>query len=54
MRKRFVVVTLVLLAMLALGCAAGKPQTVTEETKVKCPKCGVEFTVQEGREAAGK
>jgi hypothetical protein len=32
-----------ILAILASGCAAG-----SKGTTVKCPKCGVIFTIQEG------
>ena len=34
---------LVMVAVFSLGCA-----TVDKEAKVKCPKCGAVFTVQEG------
>ena len=34
---------LALLAVFSFGCA-----NVTKETKIKCPKCGAVFTVDEG------
>ncbi len=34
---------LAILAVLSIGCAG-----VSKESKVKCPKCGAVFTVQEG------
>lgn len=37
--------------LVVLGCAAGQPKGdagVTKDTKVRCPKCGVEFKVGEG------
>jgi len=34
---------LVLLAILSLQCTG-----VSRETKVRCPKCGVVFTIEEG------
>ncbi len=34
---------LVALAVFSLGCAQ-----VSKETKIKCPKCGAIFTVDEG------
>jgi hypothetical protein len=38
------VFALVVLAAFTLGCAG----YVSKETKVKCPKCGAVFTVEEG------
>ena len=45
MRK--VLTALVLgLALAAAGCAV--TQKMDKDTKIKCPKCGVEFPAQEG------
>ena len=41
------VLTLVVLAAFSLGCAG----MVSKETKVKCPKCGAVFTIDEGLKA---
>jgi nitrite reductase/ring-hydroxylating ferredoxin subunit len=38
------VLALVVMAALTLGCAG----YVSKETKVKCPKCGAVFTIDEG------
>ena len=38
------VLTLAFLAVFTFGCAG----MVSKETKVKCPKCGAVFTVDEG------
>jgi hypothetical protein len=44
MRKGLgILIALVILAVFPLGCAA-----VSKESKVKCPKCGAVFTVEEG------
>lgn len=41
--------------LLAFGCAgmqtSGPGQAITKDTKIKCPKCGVEFSVGEGMQA---
>ncbi len=37
---------LAILAVFSFGCAS-----VSKEAKVKCPKCGAVFTVQEGIDA---
>lgn len=34
---------LVILALFSLGCTG-----ITKDTKIKCPKCGAVFTIQEG------
>ena len=39
---------LAMLAVFSLGCAQ-----VTKDTKVKCPKCGAIFTVDEGVKGMG-
>jgi hypothetical protein len=38
------VLAMAVLAAFTLGCAG----YVSKETKVKCPKCGAVFTVEEG------
>ena len=40
---------LAILAVFSFGCAG-----VTKEAKVKCPKCGAVFTVDEGIKALEK
>ena len=40
---------LAMLAVFSFGCAG-----VSKDAKVKCPKCGAVFTVQEGVDALGK
>ncbi len=52
MRRNVVVVVLMTGFLLTLGCAGA--QKVDKNTKIQCPKCGVEFSVQEGMEAHGK
>ena len=51
--RKLVVLVAIGLALAALGCAGSEIKTkseepVTSETKVKCPKCGAEFSVGEG------
>jgi hypothetical protein len=41
------VLTLVVLAAFSLGCAG----MASKDTKVKCPKCGAVFTIDEGLKA---
>jgi len=41
------VLALVLLAVFSLGCAG----YTSREAKVKCPKCGAVFTIDEGLKA---
>jgi hypothetical protein len=41
-----ILMALAMLAVFSLGCAG-----VTKDAKVKCPKCGAVFTVQEGLDA---
>lgn len=53
--KKFITLAILGLALAAFGCSGlqtkeGKP--VTKETKIKCPKCGAEFTIGEGLNAA--
>jgi hypothetical protein len=38
-----IVLALAILAVLSFGCA-----NVTKDAKIKCPKCGAVFTVEEG------
>ena len=40
---------LAILAVFSFGCAG-----VAKEAKVKCPKCGAVFTVQEGIDVMGQ
>jgi hypothetical protein len=42
------VLTLVVLAAFVVGCAG-----VAKESKVKCPKCGAVFTIDEGLKQIG-
>jgi len=39
---------LALLAVFSVGCA-----TYTKDTKVKCPKCGAVFSIEEGVKGMG-
>lgn len=43
------VLALAVLAAFSFGCAG----MVSKETKVKCPKCGAVFTIDEGLKAIG-
>ena len=48
------VANLILALMLAVsfaGCAGMHSGMVSKDAKVKCPKCGAVFTVDEGRKA---
>ncbi len=50
MRKLIaMIMALVALAVFSFGCAG-----VSKEAKIKCPKCGAVFTVQEGLDALGR
>ncbi|GAB4255843.1 MAG: hypothetical protein Kow0092_01320 [Deferrisomatales bacterium] len=53
--KRLLTAATLGLALMAFGCAGGMRMggepPVTKQTKVKCPKCGVEFSVGEGLKA---
>jgi hypothetical protein len=57
MKKVLAMMTLTL-ALFAFGCATtgtkGEEPQITKETKIKCPKCGVEFSVGEGLSAMEK
>jgi hypothetical protein len=44
-----VVMALSMMAVFSLGCS-----NVSKQSKVKCPKCGAVFTVQEGIDAVGR
>ena len=44
------ILALGLLAAFSLGCAG----YVSKDTKVKCPKCGAVFTIDEGLKAIEK
>ena len=47
MKKWFsIFMVLVMVALFSFGCAG-----VSKEAKVKCPKCGAVFTIQEGLDA---
>jgi len=49
--RRITALVSVGLMLFVLGCAAGQPKGdagVSKDTKVRCPKCGVEFKVGEG------
>ncbi len=55
--KRIAILSAALFALAAVGCAGPQAkggQTITKETHIKCPKCGVEFTVGEGLKAMEK
>ena len=41
-----IVFVLLLLSVFSFGCA-----TVSKDAKVKCPKCGAVFTINEGLDA---
>lgn len=41
---------LAILAGFSFGCAG----MVSKDTKIKCPKCGAVFTIQEGLDSYGK
>jgi hypothetical protein len=44
------VLVLALLAVFSLGCGG----TASKESKVKCPKCGSVFTIDEGLKTIGQ
>ena len=44
-----IVLALVLLSVFSFGCS-----TVSKEAKVKCPKCGAVFTINEGLDALNR
>ena len=44
-----IIMLLMILAMFSFGCAG-----VSKDAKVKCPKCGAVFTVDEGLQEAVK
>lgn len=48
MKKLVSLISIIALAMvISMGCAG----YVTKDTKVKCPKCGAVFTIDEGLKA---
>ena len=55
--KKLAVLVTVGLALVAFGCASGMKtksgKEVTSESKVKCPKCGASFTIEEGLKESG-
>ncbi len=44
-----IVLALAILAVFSFGCAG-----VQKDAKIKCPKCGAVFTVEEGLQEIGK
>ena len=49
--KKILALAVLGLALVTFGCAGTQTrgeQTITTDTKVQCPNCGVEFTVKEG------
>jgi hypothetical protein len=44
-----IIMALAVLAVLSFGCA-----TVQKDAKIKCPKCGAVFTVEEGLQEISK
>jgi hypothetical protein len=44
-----IILALVILAVFSFGCAG-----VQKDAKIKCPKCGAVFTVEEGLQEIGK
>jgi hypothetical protein len=43
-----IIMLLVILAGFALGCAGISKDKISKDAKIKCPKCGAVFTVDEG------
>ena len=54
--RKLLALAVVGVALASFGCAGmqSKEGAVSKETKIKCPKCGVEFTVGEGLDAMEK
>jgi len=48
--RRYLAVAVLAIGLTALGCAGRQKQEIGKDTMIKCPKCGVEFTVEEGME----
>jgi len=44
-----ILMAMVMLAVFSFGCAG-----VSKDAKVKCPKCGAVFTIQEGLDNIGR
>ena len=54
--RKLLALAVVGLALATFGCAGAQSKEggVTKATKIKCPKCGVEFNVEEGLSAMEK
>jgi len=55
--KKLLALSVLGLALATFGCAGTQTadsKGITKETKIKCPKCGAEFTVGEGLTEAEK
>lgn len=55
--KKLLALSVLGLALATFGCAGTQTtesKPITEGTKIKCPKCGAEFTVGEGLKAVEK
>jgi len=55
--KKLLALAVLGVALAGFGCAGTQTmegQALTKGTKIKCPKCGVEFTVGEGLKAIDK
>jgi hypothetical protein len=55
--KKLLALSVLGLALATFGCAGTQTadsKAINEGTKIKCPKCGVEFTVGEGLKAVEK
>jgi len=53
--RKLITLAMLALALATFGCASqmsDRGQPVTKETKVKCPKCGATFTIDEGLESS--
>ncbi len=55
--KKLLALSVLGLALATFGCAGmqtADSKAISKDTKIKCPKCGVEFTVGEGLTAQEK
>jgi len=53
--RKLLALAVVGVALASFGCAGMQSKgAVSKETKIKCPKCGVEFSVGEGLDAMEK
>ncbi len=55
--KKILALTVLGFALVAFGCAGTQTRQetpITKQTKIKCPKCGMTFTVGEGLKAIEK